>query len=168
MTYLLWPQDQDEHLLDLSDITNFKLFLKQFVPIVKTKQLVITEEFYQILNKHLSVEVVSKFNIRYILANDLSFILPHTTTCNKAESIIAQFDKYVDEDLYVIGDKNTIRSFFSKTDYLIVFTFNCLNSKIIKKIDCIDFANHIVLEKSNVSPNCVCSVYSRQSNTYKG
>lgn len=155
-------------MLDLSDATNFKLFLKQIIPIIKTKQLVITEEFYQALNKHLPVELVSKFNIRYILTDNLSFILPHTKTCNKAESIIAQFDKYVGQDLYVIGDKTTIHSFFSKTDYLVVFTFKCQNSKIIKKIDCVDFGNHIILEKSNVSSDCVCSIYSRQNMTYKG
>lgn len=168
MTYLLWPQDQNEHLLDLSDRTNLKLFLEQLIPIIKTKKLVITEEFYQILNEHLPVEIVSKFNIKYILTNSLSFLLPNAKTCNKMENVTAEFSKYIDEDLYVIGDKNTIHGFFSKTDYLVIFAFNCQNSKIIKKIDCIDFANHIVLEKFNASENCVCSIYSRQSNTYKG
>ena len=166
MTYLLWSQDQNEGLLDLTDSKNFKLFLKQMVTLVKNKPLVVSEKFYQVLNKHLPSGVASKFNFKYILTNNLSFVVPNATTCDKPEKIIADFNKFIDNDLYVIGDLTTIHSFFTKTDYLVVFTFNCQNSKIIKKIDCINFGNHIVLDKKNISPNCICSIYSKQSSNY--
>lgn len=164
MTYLLWPQDQEQKLLDLNDANNFQFFVRQIVSFVRHKPLVVTEDFYHILNQYLPVETISKFNFKYILTSNLSFMVPQASTFDKPEKIIADFPKFVNEDLYVIGDKNTISSFFSHADYLIIFTFKCQNSKIIEKIDCINFANHILLDQKNVSSDCLCSFYCRQKN----
>ena len=164
MIYLLWSQDINQKLLDLNSPKNFKIFFKHLQNFIHNKKLLFSENFYHNFKKNLKVNEIKKHDIRYILSDNISFALPSATTIVDAEKAINEFPKFIDDDLYIIGDKSTISKFFSKVDYVVVFSFNFLRCKTIKKIDCVDFANYSILDTKKISKNCLCNIYCRQNN----